>query len=236
VAASQHYNSKYQKRWYYLAAHWLSGDVLLSNITFLIFAVLVLWCSHSPYAPFYTVNFFYNNYWYTLVITHAGGSWAVGRVISGVCDSCVCLSGCLRSKKENAWAINIKLGRQSMAVARHSSILRSKGQRSRSGGYWPAWVCISVGCSSFIVGDWGLTLLSTFTWRLYTRRAWLNFWQGRFIRHLLPMRHHRQSLIIRESARTRHRLPHTKLRQQICALAPSEFARSAAIKSTTTIF
>jgi len=29
-----------------LSAHWLPGDVLLNNTTFLIFAVLVLWCSH----------------------------------------------------------------------------------------------------------------------------------------------------------------------------------------------
>ena len=34
------------KRWYYLSAHWLYGDVLLSNITFLIFAVLVVWHRH----------------------------------------------------------------------------------------------------------------------------------------------------------------------------------------------
>ena len=47
------------KKWYYLSAHWLCGDVLLSNITFLIFAVLVVWCSHCrPYKPFETVKFF----------------------------------------------------------------------------------------------------------------------------------------------------------------------------------
>jgi len=30
------------KRWYYLSAHWLYGTVLLSNITYLIFDVLVV--------------------------------------------------------------------------------------------------------------------------------------------------------------------------------------------------
>ena len=36
------------KRWYYLSAHWLYGDVLISNITFLIFSVLVVRHSHCP--------------------------------------------------------------------------------------------------------------------------------------------------------------------------------------------
>ena len=41
------------KRCYYLSAHWLHGDVLLSNSAFFIFAVLVVWCSHSrPYKMF----------------------------------------------------------------------------------------------------------------------------------------------------------------------------------------
>jgi len=42
-----------RKRRYYLSAHWLHGDVLLSNSAFLIFAVLVVWFSHSrPYKMF----------------------------------------------------------------------------------------------------------------------------------------------------------------------------------------
>jgi len=41
------------ERWYYLSAHWLYGDVLLSNSTFLIIAVSNLWRSHShAYKPF----------------------------------------------------------------------------------------------------------------------------------------------------------------------------------------
>jgi len=41
------------ERWYYLAAHRHIVNVLTSNITFLIFAVLVVWCSHNlPYMPF----------------------------------------------------------------------------------------------------------------------------------------------------------------------------------------
>jgi len=41
------------KRWYYLSAHRHIVSVLTSNITFLIFAVLVMWCSHCrPYKPF----------------------------------------------------------------------------------------------------------------------------------------------------------------------------------------
>jgi len=35
------------KRRYYLSAHWLNDDVLLSNSAFFIFAVLVVWFSHS---------------------------------------------------------------------------------------------------------------------------------------------------------------------------------------------
>ena len=42
-----------RKRRYYLSAHWLNGDVLLSNSAFFIFAVLVVWFSHSrPYKMF----------------------------------------------------------------------------------------------------------------------------------------------------------------------------------------
>jgi len=38
-----HKNSKkLNSKSYYLSAHWLYGNVLLSNITFLIFAVLVV--------------------------------------------------------------------------------------------------------------------------------------------------------------------------------------------------
>jgi len=39
-----------QNRWHYLSAHWLYGDVLLSNITFSILAVLVVQC--RPYKLF----------------------------------------------------------------------------------------------------------------------------------------------------------------------------------------
>jgi len=46
------YSARRPSRWA-LSAHWLSGDVLLSNITFFIFAVLVVWCSHCHhYKPF----------------------------------------------------------------------------------------------------------------------------------------------------------------------------------------
>jgi len=52
-------NHKYRK---YQKAYWLYGDMLLSNSTFLIFAVLVVQCSRSrPYRTFYTVKFFYIN-------------------------------------------------------------------------------------------------------------------------------------------------------------------------------
>jgi len=41
------------KRWYYLAAHRQIVNVLTSDIAFLIFAVLVVWCRHCrPYNPF----------------------------------------------------------------------------------------------------------------------------------------------------------------------------------------
>jgi len=41
------------KRWHYLAAQRHIVNVLTSNITFLIFAVLVVWCGHCrPYKPF----------------------------------------------------------------------------------------------------------------------------------------------------------------------------------------
>ena len=37
----------------FLSAHWLHGDVLLSNSAFFLFAVLVMWFSHSrPYKMF----------------------------------------------------------------------------------------------------------------------------------------------------------------------------------------
>ena len=46
----------------------------------------------------------------------------------------VCLSVCPRSNRKTAWAINANLGTHmySIAVARHTLTLRSKGQRSRS--------------------------------------------------------------------------------------------------------
>ena len=52
VKADSWYTQKF-KRCYYLSAHWLNGDVLLSNSDFFIFAVLVVWFSHSrPYKMF----------------------------------------------------------------------------------------------------------------------------------------------------------------------------------------
>ena len=46
---------------YYLAAHRRLVNVLTSNSAFFIFAVLVVWFSHSrPYKMFSTVKFFYN--------------------------------------------------------------------------------------------------------------------------------------------------------------------------------
>ena len=50
--------SQAAKRRYYLSAHWLNSDVLLSNSAFLIFAVLLAWFSHSrPCKMFLTVMF-----------------------------------------------------------------------------------------------------------------------------------------------------------------------------------
>jgi len=47
------------KRWYYLAAHCHIGNVVTNNITFLIFAVLVVWCRHCHhYKPFLTMATF----------------------------------------------------------------------------------------------------------------------------------------------------------------------------------
>ena len=44
AAKSQNSNSKYHKRWYYFRAQWHFGNVLRTNIIFLLlFAVLVLW-------------------------------------------------------------------------------------------------------------------------------------------------------------------------------------------------
>jgi len=62
--------------------YWLHGDVLLSNTTFLIFAFLVVWCSHSrPYKTFKLLSF------YPRDAIYAGAGISYGPV-----SVCVCLS------------------------------------------------------------------------------------------------------------------------------------------------
>jgi len=70
-----------------------------------------------------------------LIVTCAGTSRVVVRLISSVCDF-VCLCMCPRSKGKTAELSTPKLVHvYSMAVTRHALTQRSKGQRSRSHGY-----------------------------------------------------------------------------------------------------
>ena len=82
------------------------------------------------------------------VVTHAGGSRAVGRVTSGVCDVCVCVPACPRSKRKKARAINTELGYHTVLGSR-SACIDPEVKRSRVKVTLPARVCTSTGLLGF---------------------------------------------------------------------------------------
>jgi len=65
--------------------------------------------------------------------THAGGSWNVGSVLSGICDFGWGVKFCPPSKRITTWASNTKLGTHNtlypITEPRHALTLQSKGQR-----------------------------------------------------------------------------------------------------------
>ena len=79
------HNNKITKKTLLLWWLWLHGSVLLSNITLLIFAVLVVWCSQSrPYKAFGTVKFLNNSYTHTHPFTSPlSGTTQVSRYQQG---------------------------------------------------------------------------------------------------------------------------------------------------------
>jgi len=96
-------------------------------------------------------------------ITKAGGSRAVDRVISGICDFCVCL--CVHALK-GKW---LELSTPNLvdtcctAVTRHALTWGQMNKVVQLLNVLPAWVCMLIGLLSFLWVLWSDCLLQVVT-------------------------------------------------------------------------